>query len=57
MSELESILAIAESVTLFGFMFLGLRYIDSLRKEERSEVDDRTKDIVDDWKRMRQLDD
>lgn len=57
MAEVETILAIIENVTTLGLMALGLRYIDGLRREEKTEKNERTQDIVEDWKRIRELGD
>lgn len=54
--ELDAMLEFANSLSLIGFMLIALRYVDSLRREEKQESDDRTNDIVEDWKRMRNID-
>lgn len=57
MEDLEAIFSLVESITLIGFLLGSLRYVDSLRREEQTSEKERTNDIIDDWKRMRQLED
>ena len=56
MDEVQAITSLGETLGLIGFLLLSLRYLDTRRAEERLDEKERTQDIVDDWKRMRKLD-
>lgn len=55
MDDLQGITSAIESVSLIGFMLLSLRYVDTLRREEQASEKERTQDIVDDWKKLRDI--
>lgn len=60
MDEMQAIQGIAESLTLvsflLGFMIIALRYVDGLRRDEQTTKNQRTEDIIKDWRKLRDID-
>jgi len=60
MEDIQAVNQLAENITLIGFilsfMTVSLRYVDALRREEKSKKDSRTDDIIRDWKNLREID-
>lgn len=63
---MQAIAQVVESLGMFGFLILAIKwliedaqrdreFLDGLRKEERSTREQRDDDIIEDWKRMRNL--
>lgn len=56
MEDIQAFVSAFESLSMVGFLLLGLRYVDTLRKERKQSEQDRTDDIIADWKRLREVD-
>lgn len=51
------ILEAIETISLVGFLIVSLRYLDSEKDIERKRADERTEDIITDWKALRGIED
>lgn len=57
MPEMQILVELVNSLGLLGFSIAALYYVDHLRRDEKKEANDRTDDIINDWKKLRGLED